>query len=210
MNKQDDKDENVENNLQNKSCENNLNSKEFAESEEDTINDSESKDSKSEDKNFELDLETVNKELLKKLEDSEKNSKNYFERLQRSMADFDNFRKRTISEKASMYSNGVRDTIEKLLPILDNFERAVETSVDKENSLYTGIEMILKQFKEFMKSMEVEEIKAVGEKFDPNFHNAVMHIDDENYGESEVIEQLQKGYKYKDKVIRPSMVKVAN
>lgn len=149
-------------------------------------------------------------ELKSKLEAAEKVSKDYLDRLQRSVAEFDNFRKRTISEKAGMYDNGVRDTIEKLLPVVDNFERAVETAANKEDSFFTGVEMILKQMKEFLNTVGVEEINCVGETFDPNLHNAVMHSEDENYGQNVVAEQLQKGYIYKDKVIRHSMVKVVN
>ena len=127
------------------------------------------------------------------------------DRFQRTLAEFDNFRKRTMKEKASMYDDGVRDTIEKLLPLFDNLERAissVEGKVDDEDPLLKGVKMTA--------SMGVEEIKALGEKFDPNLHAAVAHVDDENYGENEVIIDMLKGYKYKDKVIRHSMVKVAN
>lgn len=135
------------------------------------------------------------------------------DRFQRTLAEFDNFRKRTMKEKASMYDDGVRDTLEKLLPLFDNLERAissVEGKVDDEDPLLKGVKMTDKQLKEILASMGVEEIKALGEKFDPNLHAAVAHVDDENYGENEVIIDMLKGYKYKDKVIRHSMVKVAN
>ena len=135
------------------------------------------------------------------------------DRFQRTLAEFDNFRKRTMKEKASMYDDGVRDTIEKLLPLFDNLERAissVEGKVKDEDPLLKGVKMTDKQLKEILASMGVEEIKALGEKFDPNLHAAVAHVDDENYGENEVIIDMLKGYKYKDKVIRHSMVKVAN
>lgn len=135
------------------------------------------------------------------------------DRFQRTLAEFDNFRKRTMKEKASMYDDGVRDTIEKLLPLFDNLERAissVEGKVDDEDPLLKGVKMTDKQLKEILASMGVEEIKALGEKFDPNLHAAVAHVDDKNYGENEVIIDMLKGYKYKDKVIRHSMVKVAN
>ena len=135
------------------------------------------------------------------------------DRFQRTLAEFDKFRKRTMKEKASMYDDGVRDTIEKLLPLFDNLERAissVEGKVDDEDPLLKGVKMTDKQLKEILASMGVEEIKALGEKFDPNLHAAVAHVDDKNYGENEVIIDMLKGYKYKDKVIRHSMVKVAN
>lgn len=135
------------------------------------------------------------------------------DKFQRTFAEFDNFRKRTSKEKASMYDDGVRETIEKLLPTFDNIERAiasVEGKIDDNEPLYKGIKMIDKQLKEILGAMGVEEIKALGEKFDPNLHAAVAHVDDEAYGENEVIIDMLKGYKYKDKVIRHSMVKVAN
>ena len=139
-----------------------------------------------------------------------KKAAEYLDRYQRTLAEFDNFRKRTSREKASMYDDGVRDTVEKLLPTIDNLERAIASSKDTEDPLYKGIEMVLKQLKETFKAMGVEEIPDVGKKFDPNVHAAVSHIEDENYGENEVTMVMLKGYKYKDKVIRPSMVQVAN
>ncbi|MDD3052391.1 MAG: nucleotide exchange factor GrpE [Candidatus Cloacimonetes bacterium] len=135
------------------------------------------------------------------------------DKCQRTLAEFDNFRKRTAKEKTSMYDDGVRDTIEKLLPIFDNLERAissVEGKVDESDPLYKGVKLTDKQLKEILTAMGVEEIKALGEKFDPNLHAAVAHVDDEAYGDNEVIIDMMKGYKYKDKVIRHSMVKVAN
>ena len=135
------------------------------------------------------------------------------DRFQRTLAEFDNFRKRTMKEKASMYDDGVRDTIEKLLPIFDNLERAispVDGKVSEDDPLLKGVKLTERQLKEILAAMGVEEIKALGEKFDPNVHAAVAHVDDEAYGENEVILDMLKGYKYKDKVIRHSMVKVAN
>jgi len=136
-----------------------------------------------------------------------------FDKYQRSLAEFDNFRKRTMKEKATMYDDGVRDTVEKLLSVVDNLERAVsaqEGKAEENDSFLIGVQMILKQFQEVLHGLGVEEIKALGEKFDPNLHAAVAHEDDENYGESEIILEMLKGYQYKDKVIRHSMVKVAN
>lgn len=166
------------------------------------------------DETIEESKEEVNElEKLKlKLEKAESSSKDYLDKLQRSMAEFDNFRKRTNVEKASMYENGARDTIEKLLPILDNFERAILSTPeeDKNSAMFKGIDMIFNQMVETFKNMGVEEVAGVGETFDPNIHNAVLHIDDDSFGENVVAEVMQKGYKYKDKIIRPSMVKVAN
>lgn len=132
------------------------------------------------------------------------------DKCQRSIAEFDNFRKRTIKEKSNMYNDGVKDTVEKLLPIVDNFERALKSLKDKDEEVYKGIEMISRQFNSILDELGVKSINAQGEKFDTNFHFAVLHIEDENYSENEVVEELQKGYTYKDKVIRCSMVKVAN
>ena len=150
--------------------------------------------------------------INEKLEKAEAMAKDYLDKLQRSLAEFDNFRKRTNIEKASMYENGARDTIEKLLPILDNFERAILSTPEdeKETAMFKGIDMIFNQMVETFKNMGVEELAGVGETFDPNIHNAVLHIDDDSFGENVVAEVMQKGYKYKDKVNRPSMVKVAN
>lgn len=150
--------------------------------------------------------ETLEEKLIK----AEEQVKEAQDKWLRQLAEFENFRKRTNQEKQGMYNNGVRDTIEKFLPVVDNFERAVAATEDKESSTYKGIEMILKQMLEVMTSMGVEEIPAEGEPFDPNFHAAVMHIEDEGCDENVVVEVFQKGYKHGDKVIRPSMVKVAN
>ena len=134
----------------------------------------------------------------------------YLDKYQRCLAEFDNFRKRTIKEKASMYDDGVRSTIEKLLPVVDNLERAVAVVENAEDSFYKGVAMTLKQFQEIMTAIGVEPIKALGETFNPNMHAAVAHEDNEEYGENTIMLEMQKGYKYKDKVIRHSMVKVAN
>lgn len=148
--------------------------------------------------------------IEEKLEEAEKKAKENYDKWLRQLAEFENFRKRSNAEKTGMYNSGVRDTVEKLLPVIDNFERAVEMAEDKESSTYKGVEMILKQFLEILISIGVEEIPALGEPFDPNFHSAIMHIDDESCDDNVIVEVFQKGYKHSDKVIRPSMVKVAN
>ena len=134
------------------------------------------------------------------------------DRLTRQMAEFDNFRKRTEKEKASMYEIGARDIIEKILPVLDNFERGLAAVPEdvKGSSFAEGVEMIYKQFVKTLEDAGVEAIEAVGQQFDPNIHNAVMHIDDENFGENEISQELLKGYKYRGTVVRHSMVQVAN
>ncbi|MDL2250436.1 nucleotide exchange factor GrpE [Lachnospiraceae bacterium OttesenSCG-928-J05] len=134
------------------------------------------------------------------------------DRLTRQMAEFDNFRKRTDKEKSQMYEIGAKDVVEKILPVIDNFERGLEAvpAEDKDNSFIQGMEMIYKQLLTSLEELGVKPIEAVGNPFNPDFHNAVMHVDDENFGENEVTEEFQKGYMYRDSVVRHSMVKVAN
>ena len=160
----------------------------------------------------EKEIKKNEKEQETKMEDMvpKKDYEELEDRYKRILAEFENFRKRSNSEKTAMYSNGVRDTVEKLLPVIDNFERAVEAADDKEDPMYKGVEMILKQFMEILENLGVKEIPSKGEPFDPNVHSAVMHIDDESCDENVVVEVFQKGYTLGDKVIRPSMVKVAN
>lgn len=126
----------------------------------------------------------------------------------RLVAEYDNYRKRTAKEKESIYPEAKVSVVAAFLPVLDNLERALATAGD--DPIYEGVKMISKQFVETLKATGVEEIPAVGEKFDPNMHNAVMHIDDESYGENEIVEEFQKGYRLGDRIIRYSMVKVAN
>lgn len=134
------------------------------------------------------------------------------DRLKRQMAEFDNFRKRTEKEKSSMYEIGARDIIEKVLPVLDNFERAMAAvpEEDKGSPFAEGVELIYKQFIKVLEDAGVEAIETLGKPFDPNLHNAVLHIEDENLGEGEIAQELQKGYTYRGTVVRPSMVQVAN
>lgn len=134
------------------------------------------------------------------------------DRLQRNMAEFDNYRKRTEKEKSAMFEIGARDIIEKILPVVDNFERglAAVPEEDKGTPFAEGMEKIYKQLMKTLEDTGVKPIEAVGQPFDPNFHNAVMHIDDESLGENTVAMELQKGYTYRDTVVRHSMVQVAN
>lgn len=133
------------------------------------------------------------------------------DRLQRQMAEFDNFRKRTEKEKSGMYAVGARDVVEKILPVVDNFERGLATAEDLENDPFAdGMNKIYKQLTTVLSDLGVTPIEAVGKEFDPNLHNAVMHVDDEEAGDNIVVEEFQKGYMYKDTVVRHSMVKVAN
>ena len=134
------------------------------------------------------------------------------DRLTRQMAEFDNFRKRTEKEKSQMYEVGAKDIIEKILPVVDNFERGLDAvkEEDKEDPFIQGMEKVYKQLMTTLEGIEVKPIEAVGREFDPNLHNAVMHVEDENLGENIIAEEFQKGYMYRDSVVRHSMVKVAN
>lgn len=133
------------------------------------------------------------------------------DRVTRQMAEFDNFRKRTEKEKTQMYEVGARDVIEKILPVVDNFERGLEAAECEEgNPFMVGMEQIYKQLMTTLEGIGVKPIEAVGAEFDPDFHNAVMHVEDEEVGENIIVEEFQKGYMYRDSVVRHSMVKVAN
>ncbi len=149
-------------------------------------------------------------ELLDKLQAKEKECEEYLDMLKRTMADFDNFRKRTLKEKEGLYDEGYSEAVKQFLPVLDNFERAVAYNDKEKISIIEGIEMILKMFRDVLQKIGVEEIPSVGEKFDPNYHNAIMHIEDESLEENIIVDVMLKGYKYKDKILRHSMVKVAN
>ncbi|HJD04572.1 MAG TPA: nucleotide exchange factor GrpE [Candidatus Mediterraneibacter caccogallinarum] len=134
------------------------------------------------------------------------------DRLTRQMAEFDNFRKRTEKEKSQMYEIGARDIIEKILPIVDNFERGLSSMPEEEKAtpFAEGMEKVYKQLMTTLESIDVKPIEAVGKEFDPDFHNAVMHVEDEELGENIIAEEFQKGYTYRNNVVRHSMVKVAN
>lgn len=151
-------------------------------------------------------------EVMRKLKDENKRLNNELEalkdRLLRVSAEYENYRKRTTKEKEGIYTDACSDVLKEMIPVLDNLERAmtVEGSLD---DFKKGIEMTIKQFNTSFEKLGVEEIDASG-KFDPNFHQAVMHVEDENFGENEIAEVFQKGYKRGDKIIRYTVVKVAN
>ena len=134
------------------------------------------------------------------------------DKVKRQMAEFDNFRKRTEKEKSQMYDMGAKTIVEKILPVIDNFERglAAVPEDNKEDAFVVGMDKIYRQMLTVLEEVGVKPIEAVGAEFDPNFHNAVMHVEDETLGENVVAEELQKGYMYRDTVVRHSMVKVAN
>lgn len=133
------------------------------------------------------------------------------DQVRRQMAEFDNFRKRTDKEKAQMFDMGARDVIEKVLPVVDSFERGLDTVEETDESPFVeGMRKVYKQLMTVLEGLDVKPIEAVGQPFDPAFHNAVMHCEDEEAGENTVVQEFQKGYLYKDAVVRHSMVKVAN
>jgi len=134
------------------------------------------------------------------------------DRLQRQMAEFDNFRKRTEKEKSVMYEIGAKSVVEKILPVIDNFERGLAAMEEQAagDAFLEGMDMIYKQFLTTLEEIGVKPIEALGAEFDPNLHNAVMHVEDEEADENIVVEEFQKGYTYRDSIVRHSMVKVAN
>lgn len=134
------------------------------------------------------------------------------DKLTRQIAEFDNFRKRTEREKSQMYEIGAKDIIDKILPVVDSFERGLGAVKEeqKEDAFVQGMEKVYKQLMTTLEGIGVTPIDAVGQEFNPDFHNAVMHVEDESFGENTVAEEFQKGYMYRDSVVRHSMVKVAN
>ena len=134
------------------------------------------------------------------------------DKVKRQMAEFENFRKRSEKEKAGMFEMGAKSVIEQILPVIDNFERGLAAVPEeaKADPFVEGMEKIYRQFMDTMDKLNVKPIEAVGTEFNPDFHNAVMHVEDEEAGENVVVEEFQKGYLYKDQVVRHSMVKVAN
>lgn len=163
----------------------------------------ESKKEKKQKKESKKDREAELKETAEKLIQAEK------EKYLRLCAEYDNFRKRSQRERDTLYADIKADTLLKFLPVYDNLERALATPTEDE-AYRRGVEMIMTQFCTTMQKLGITEIEALGQKFDPNVHNAVMHIEDEAFGENEVVEVFQKGFMLNDKVIRFAMVKVAN
>jgi len=151
-------------------------------------------------------------EIKNNLDVKSKQCEEYLDKLQRMSAEFDNYKKRTAREKEALYNDAIGDAVSAFLPVVDNLQRAIQAfeKGDDKQTLKDGIDLVNRQVKDVMKSLGVEEIVSVGNKFDPELHNAVMHIEDEAYEESSVIDEFQKGYVIKEKVIRHSMVKVAN
>ena len=188
-----------------------------AETTEDTASETEEKDTE----------ETAEETEGSSKEDSDDNKKGFFkkkkdkkdeqieelqDRVRRQMAEFDNFRKRSEKEKSQMYEIGAKDIIEKILPVVDNFERGLGSVPEEEKNapFVEGMEKIYKQLMTTLESVGVKPIEAAGQEFNPDFHNAVMHVEDDSVGEGIIVEEFEKGYTYRETVIRHSMVKVAN
>jgi molecular chaperone GrpE len=150
--------------------------------------------------------------LKEQLDDKTRQCGEYLNQLQRTAAEFDNYKKRTTREKEALYSEAVSDVVTAFLPVVDSIERAMQACSQEydKDSLREGIELVQKQVNDVMKNLGIEETKSIGEEFNPQLHNAVMHISDESSGTNIIVEEFQKGYKFRDKVVRYSMVKVAN
>ena len=182
---------------------------------EETLEDAEPDKCEEETSETEEGEEKPKKPFFKKKDKKDKRDEQIEEltdRVKRQMAEFDNFRKRTEREKAAMFEVGAKSVIEKILPVVDNFERGMASLSEEELEapFAQGMDKIYKQLITTLEGLDVKPIEAVGKEFDPEFHNAVMHIDDENYDANIVVEEFQKGYMYRDSVVRHSMVKVAN
>ncbi len=175
------------------------------------------------DENVEKEIETQADEVaeaeaeeqevdIEALQEKAKLADEYLDKYQRTLAEYDNFRKRTVKEKEQLITEAKAYAVSGLIPIMDNLERAesVAQGESDENPLKTGVEMIIRSIKEEFEKLGVKEIEAYGAQFNPNVHNAVMHIEDESVDDNTVVEVFQKGYTIGEKVIRPSMVKVAN
>ena len=188
------------------------------ETDQNTEADQEGKDAAAESVTEEKEETAQSEKKDKKFWKKEKKDKNaelveeLTDRVKRQMAEFENFRKRSEKEKAGMFEMGAKSVIEQILPVIDNFERGLAAVPEdaKGDPFIDGMEKIYRQLMDTMDKLNVKPIEAVGTEFNPDFHNAVMHVEDDEAGENVVVEEFQKGYLYKDQVVRHSMVKVAN
>ena len=185
-------------------------------SEEEVLEEEMSEETDAQEKDTGADAKENKKEAKKKKKEKKDKKDEQIEdltdRLKRSMAEFDNYRKRVEKEKSHMYEVGAKDVIEKILPIVDNFERGFDSLSEEEREapFAAGMDKVFKQLTDMLEGIGVTPIEALNQEFDPNLHNAVMHVEDESVGENIIVEEFQKGYCYKDSVVRHSMVKVAN
>ena len=153
---------------------------------------------------------TLTKEQMEKMEGLAKALADEQDKYLRLAAEYDNYRKRTAKEKAAIYTDAKIDTIKSMLGVYDNLERGIAQYADEESPHRKGLEMVFKQFKECLAKLDVKQMEAVGKPFDPEKHSAVVHVEDERYGENEVVEVLQQGFTLGEKVLRFAIVKVAN
>jgi len=163
--------------------------------------------------NLKKEINTLRKrigELEKQLNNSDKEAEEYLDHLKRLKAEFENYKKRMVKERGQLISWAVEDLIKELLPVLDDLERAIDAARSSQNfsSLLEGIQMVYDHFRGLLKKRGVEEIPAKGEEFDPNVHEAIMRIESDEHPDNIVVEEMRKGYRFKDRVLRPSMVKV--
>lgn len=193
---------------------NRLKQKEKTKTDEQAVEQAEEKEVQTETADAEIsDTETAEESVKSdKADKKDQKIQELNEKLMRTMAEFDNFRKRSEKEKSAMFEIGAKDIIEKILPVIDNFERGLDsiTEEEKSSAFAQGIEAIYKQLLNALTDAGVTPIEAVGKEFDPNLHNAVMHAEDDSLGENIVADEFQKGYMYKETVVRHSMVKVVN
>lgn len=186
---------------------------EEAEGEDTPVSEEVSQDTEGQDDSKTAKKEKKKKEKADKKQDVLKTKIDELEdRVKRQMAEFDNFRKRTEKEKSAMFETGAKSVIEKILPVVDNFERglAAVPESEKGDAFVQGMEMIYKQIMTELESIDVKPIEAVGKEFDPEFHNAVMQVESEEYESGIIAQELQKGYTYRDSVVRHSMVAVVS
>lgn len=175
-------------------------------SKKENIENNENIENVAQEENLNIDLS----EIQAKLEEQTKKTDEYYEYLQRTMAEFDNYKKRVSKDRESVYENSVSDIVEKILPVMDNFDKAMSVETEDKN-FKDGVQMIYTQLSDVLKNLGVEEVGKVGEEFDPYLHEAVMSVQDESLGEKVIAEVFRKGYILKEtKVIRHAMVKVAN
>ena len=153
---------------------------------------------------------TLTKEQMEKMEGLAKALADEQDKYLRLAAEYDNYRKRTAKEKEAIYTDAKIDTIKSMLGVYDNLERGIAQYADEESPHRRGLEMVFKQFKECLAKLDVKQMEAVGKPFDPEKHSAVVHVEDERYGENEVVEVLQQGFTLGEKVLRFAIVKVAN
>ncbi|HLS35458.1 MAG TPA: nucleotide exchange factor GrpE [Bacillota bacterium] len=177
--------------------------------ENDVEEETDSKEKVVEEKGEEVaEVDEVSKEQ-KRIEELEKENKEQYDRMLRIQAEYDNYKRRTQKERINERKYQAQDLANELLPVLDNFERALQVEITEENKgIFEGIQMVYKQLLEALASQGIEPIEVEGKQFDPNLHHAVMQTEDENYESNEIVEEMQKGYMLKDRVLRPSMVKV--